>query len=253
MTSVKRIAVFVLVSVATQAFGQKENKLRIAAASDLKFALDSLISVFKTASPGTIAVTYGSSGKLFEQISHSAPFDLFFSADITYPKQLQEKGLTSSEVYPYAIGRIVLWSKKLDVQKDEMNTLSDASIKKIAIANPAHAPYGKRAAEALTYYKMLGQLKSKLVYGDNISQTAQFVTTGAADIGIVALSLALSPNMQKEGGNYYLIPENSHKPLEQGAVLTLQAKGNDYANDFLAFMKADTAEAVLRHFGFRKP
>ena len=232
---------------------QQPGKILIAAASDLKFALDSMVTVFKKNNRGTVNVIYGSSGKLSEQISNGAPFDIFFSADINYPRQLKEKALTASEVYLYGIGRIVLWSKKLDPNKDGMNSLVSPSIKKIAIANPVHAPYGKRAEEALTYYKLLETVKGKLVYGENISQTAQFITTGAADIGIVALSLAVSPNMKKEGGKYYLIPENSHKPLEQGAVITRIGKGNDLAKAFMEFIKSDTANKILFHFGFTKP
>src|SRR6478735_4404950 len=140
---------FVFITVIVNA--QQPGKILIAAASDLKFALDSMVTVFKKSNSGTVDVTYGSSGKLSEQISNGAPFDIFFSADINYPKQLKEKGLTASEVYLYGIGRIVLWSKKIDPNKDGMKTLLSPSIKKVAIANPEHAPYGQRAEEALTY------------------------------------------------------------------------------------------------------
>jgi molybdate transport system substrate-binding protein len=252
-----RKAGFIFVMVfglfAARSHAQQPDKILIAAASDLKFALDSIVVVFKKNSGDKVDVTYGSSGKLFEQISNGAPFDIFFSADISYPKQLKEKGLTASEVYPYGVGRIVIWSKKIDPNEEGMKSLLSPSLKKIAIANPAHAPYGKRAQEALTYYKMFEAIKSKLVYGENISQTAQFITTGAADIGIVALSLAVSPNMKKEGGKYYLIPETSHNRLEQGTVIMRHGKGNDVANAFMEFIKSDTANTILIHFGFTKP
>src|SRR5690349_5099934 len=231
----------------------QQGKILIGAASDLKFALDSIVTVFNKSNPATADVTYGSSGKLFEQISNGAPFDIFFSAVINYPKQLQEKGLTVSEVYAYGVGRIVIWSKKIDPNKDGMKSLLSPSIKKIAIANPAHAPYGKRAEEALNYYKVSESVKEKLVYGENISQTAQFITTGAADIGIVALSLAVSPTMKKEGGKYYLIPETSHNRLEQGAVVTKHGKENEVANAFMEFVKSNTATAILSYFEFTKP
>ena len=230
-----------------------QDKILIAAASDLKFAMDSLIIVFKKTNHGQVDVTYGSSGKFYEQIVNGAPFDIFFSADISYPTQLKKAGLTSSEVFAYGKGRIVLWSKTLDPSKKGMQTLLDPSISKIAIGNPMHAPYGKRAEEAITYYKLSVATKSKLVYGENISQTAQFVSTGAADIGIIALSLALSPNMQTPQAKYYLIPEESHQPLIQGAVVTLHGKGNKLPEAFLAFMKGQRANAVLQYFGFTKP
>ena len=249
----KNFAVIVLTTFALQSYAQQTNKIRIAAASDLKFALDSIAVIFKKSNPGTVEITYGSSGKFFEQLSNGAPFDIFFSADISYPKQLKEKKLVLLEVYPYGIGRIVLWSKKMDPEKEGMNSLLQSSLKKIAIANPAHAPYGKRAEEALVHYKLLETVKEKLVYGENISQTAQFVTTGAADIGIVALSLALSPNMKKENGKYFLISENSHQPLLQGVVLMHQAEGNELAKVFLQFVKGETATSILQHFGFTKP
>ncbi|HTJ48231.1 MAG TPA: molybdate ABC transporter substrate-binding protein [Cyclobacteriaceae bacterium] len=243
----------VFIFLVTHTEAQQSNRILIAAASDLKFALDSVVSAFKAKNNGTIDVTYGSSGKLSEQISNGAPFDLFFSADIIYPNQLKEKGLTSSDIYPYGIGRIVIWSKKINPQTEGMKSLLQPFIKKIAIANPAHAPYGKRAEEALIYYKLMETTKDKLVYGENISQTAQFVTTGAADIGIIALSLALSPTMKHENGSYYLIPETSHQPLVQGLVLTNHAKGNDLAIAFLQFIKGSTSQEILHYFGFSKP
>ena len=177
-----------VVSFLFSAFSQTPPKIAIAAAADLKFAMDSIISVFKSQHLGTdIDVTYGSSGKFFEQISNDAPFDIFFSADKDYPNKLQEKGFTVGSGKAYGIGQIVLWSKKTDPNLLQMKTLLNADIKKIAIANAEHAPYGKRAKESLEYYKLYERVQDKLVYGENIAQTAQFVTTGAADIGIVAL------------------------------------------------------------------
>lgn len=249
----KNFAAIALIAFALESHAQQAEKIRIAAASDLRFALDSIAAVFKRNNPGTVDIIYGSSGKFFEQLSNGAPFDIFFSADISYPRQLQQKKLTFSEVYPYGVGQIVLWSKKIDPEKEGMESLLHSSIKKIAIANPVHAPYGKRAEEALAYYKLIESVKEKLVYGENISQTAQFVTTGAADIGIVALSLALSPNMKKENGKYFLIPENSHQPLVQGVVIMRQAESNDLAKDFLEFIKSEKAATIFNYFGFAKP
>ena len=226
-------------------------EITIAAASDLKFALDSVIANFKKANPGTdVKVIYGSSGKLSEQISNDAPFDLFFSADISYPQQLKEKGFVISEVKTYGIGRIVLWSKKLDPNKDKMNSLLDPSIGKISIADPSHAPYGQRAEESMKYYKVYEKVKYKLVFGENISQAAQFVTSGAADIGILALSLALSPNMQKEGGKYYIIPQESHTKLEQAFVILKHAQGNEVATTFAKYVNSSGAKDVLKFYGF---
>ena len=231
-------------------FTKAQNRLLIAAASDLKFTLDSVIYVFSKTHPGKVDVTYGSSGKLTEQIINGAPFDIFFSADMLYPERLKQQGKTSSEIYHYVTGRLVIWSKKVDPRKNGMQSLVDPAIKKIAIANPLHAPYGKRAVESLKFYKLSELINSKLVYGENISQTAQFVSTGAADIGIVALSLALSPNMKDEEGKYLVIPNESHQPLKQGAVITLHGKNNKLAATFFEFIKSKTALDIFSHYGF---
>jgi molybdate transport system substrate-binding protein len=228
-----------------------QEKILVAAASDLKFALDSVIVQFNQLQKGRVDVTYGSSGKLSEQIANGAPFDLFFSADVSYPEKLNQNGKTASDIYNYGKGRIVVWSKKIDPTKAEIKSLLDPSIKKIAIANPQHAPYGKRALESIEYYKL--PVNDKLVYGENISQTAQFISTGAADIGIIALSLALSPNMKREHGKYFVIPENSHQPLIQGAVITSRGRDKKLAADFFTYIKSDPAKAVLKYFGFSQP
>lgn len=233
-------------------FTYGQNKILVAAASDLRFAMDSIILVFNQSNSGKVEVTYGSSGKLTEQIIQGAPFDMLFSADLSYPEQLKKENKTGSELYQYAKGRIVIWSKKLDPQQQQMKSLTNTSIKKISIANPEHAPYGKRAMESLTYYKLLDNIKPKLVYGENISQASQFITSGAADIGIIALSLAVSPNMKKENGHYYIIPEESHSPLLQGAVITLHGKDNKLANSFFKFVQTDKAKGILKYFGLSK-
>ena len=233
--------------------GQPTERVRIAAASDLKFALDSIVSVFaKTHVDARIDVTYGSSGKLSEQISHGAPFDLFFSADIDYPMNLKSKGMTSGDVQTYGVGRIVIWSRQIDPNIQKIKSLVDKTVSKIAIANPMHAPYGKRAEEALRYYDIYDDVSSRLVYGENISQTAQFVTTGAADVGIVALSLALSPTMKKMHGHYWVIPELAHKPLKQGFVLLKRAERNPFATAFKDFVQTKHVSDILSYFGFGK-
>jgi molybdate transport system substrate-binding protein len=223
----------------------------VAAAADLRFAMDSLVAIFSRNNPGIhVKVTYGSSGNFFEQIKNGAPFDLYFSADVDYPKQLKAQNKTLSTVHVYGTGQLVLWSKTLDPAKQQMNTLLDADVKKIAIANPAHAPYGKRADEALHHYNLYDKVKARLVIGENIAQTAQYAQTGAAEVGIIALSLALSPTMQQAGGKYWLIPAAAHQPLLQGFVLLPHAKDNAGAEKFAAFCDSPAAKATLRRFGF---
>ena len=249
----RNIWLLFFVVVSTFSSGQGNDQILIAAASDLKFALDSVVTVFKKANPeARVEVTYGSSGKLFEQISHMAPFDLFFSADIEYPSNLKKNGIVLSEVHAYGVGRIVIWSQIIDPAHGQINSLLDKKIRKITIANPRHAPYGKRAEEALRHYKVYENVKDKLVYGENISQTAQFVTAGAAEAGIIALSLALSPGMKKLNGHYYIIPENAHTPLEQGFVILKKAEQNPLAVAFKDFMLGTDATKILGYFGFTK-
>lgn len=247
---------FVAISftLAQPTFGQgKQAPIRIAAASDLKFALDSIIAVFQQQNTATVQPIYGSSGKLFEQILNGAPFDIYLSADIRYPEELSQKGHAASEVYPYGVGRLVLWSRKINTGEKGIQALNDPSIKKIAIANPRHAPYGQRAQEALIHYNLFEPIEKQLVFGENISQTAQFVTTGAADIGIIALSLVLSPAMQHYTSSYYVIPEESHEPLIQGGVITKYGSGKNPVNLFFEFLKSETSVAILREYGFTKP
>lgn len=250
-----RAVVFIVIclSVSDFAGAQQSTRILVAAASDLKFALDSLVSVFNVAHPELpIDVTYGSSGKLFEQISHGAPFDLFFSADIAYPLDLKKKGIAISEVQTYGTGRVVIWSKLIDPNVNGIKSLTDKRISKIAIANPRHAPYGRKAEEALKHYGIYEQVKSKLVYGENISQTSQFVTAGAADIGIIALSLALSPTMKAMNGHHWIVPEVAHKPLSQGFVMLKHGERNSSANAFKDFIKTSQASDILTYFGFIK-
>ncbi len=231
-----------------------QTEVLVAAATDLRFAMDSLVAIFSRENPGvSVKVTYGSSGNFFQQIKNGAPFDLFFSADIDYPRQLKEQDKAASVVHQYGTGQLVLWSKILDPAHDQMNTLLSTAVSRIAIANPAHAPYGKRAEESLHYYNVYDKVKDKLVIGENIAQTAQYAQTGAADVGIIALSLALSPSMQQSGGKYWLIPSAAHQPLQQGFILLPHSKGNAGAEKFAAFFSSKTATAILRSFGFGEP
>lgn len=226
----------------------------VAAAADLKFAMDSIVAVFSEKNPSIIVKpVYGSSGSFFGQINNGAPFDLFFSADIDYPKKLKESGKALSDVRMYATGHLVLWSKTLDPNREQMNSLLDPAVKKIAIANPAHAPYGKRAEESLHYYKLYDKIKDKLVIGENIAQTAQYAESGAADIGIIALSIAMSPTMKHAGGKYWPIPAAAHQPLNQGFVLLPHAKDNAGATQFAAFFNSPATTSILKSFGFDQP
>lgn len=235
-----------------QAQGQE---IRVAAAADLKFAMSDLCARYEKQHGVKINVSYGSSGNFFAQIQSGAPFDLFFSADIDYPRKLQAAGWTEPRtLYEYAVGRIVIWmpaDARADVSQSQFAVLLDPSVQKIAIANPEHAPYGKAAVAALQNAKIYDRVKEKLVYGENISQAAQFVQSGNAQAGIIALSLAESPNMA--GGKQWEIPEEMHSPIEQAAVLLKTAKDKDAAKAFLEFVKSDAGKSTLAKYGFAFP
>ena len=244
------ISVCLLVAVQTAHAGEK---ITIAAAADLKFALDEIVVQFNKAHPADrVEPIYGSSGKFQTQIRQGAPFDLYFSADIAYPRALKEESFAASEVQPYAVGRIVLWSPSRDAARMTLADLADPAIRKIAIANPKHAPYGKRAEEALKASGVWEKVEAKLVYGENVAQAAQFVQTGNAQAGIIALSLALSPELAKQG-SYALIPDKLHQPLEQGFIITKRAAANPLAQAFARFMAGQEARAIMSRYGVVLP
>lgn len=230
-----------------------DESITIAAAADLKYALDEIIILFKAEHPAArIETIYGSSGKFSTQIRQGAPFDLYFSADIAYAQALNENGFAASEVQPYATGRIVLWSSSRDASKMSLTDLADPGIQKIAIANPQHAPYGKRAEEALKAAGVWEKVNPKLVFGENIAQTAQFIQTGNAQVGIIALSLALSPELEKLG-SYSLIADDLHQPLLQGFIITRRAANNPLATAFASFMADKKARAIISRYSFELP
>lgn len=228
-------------------------RITIAAAADLKFAMDELVADFRASHPeDRIEVAYGSSGKFHTQIQQGAPFDLYFSADIAFPRELVALGLAASEVRLYAIGRIVIWSALEDASRLTLADLAEPRFRRIAIANPEHAPYGKRAVEALQATGIWEAVQPRLVLGENIAQTAQFVQTGNAQVGIIALSLALNPELSSRGA-HALIPDNLHEPLEQGFIITRRAQGNTLARAFAAYIESPPARAIMTRYGFVLP
>jgi molybdate transport system substrate-binding protein len=256
MKQLPKIIVFAslaaLLSVFVCAQGQE---IRIAAAADLKFAMGELSEQFEKQTGTKVNVTYGSSGNFYSQMQNGAPFDLFFSADIEYPRRLDAAGLADpGTLYEYAVGRIVIWmppDTKIDLAKQGWNALLDASVEKIAIANPEHAPYGRAAVAALQKAGIYESAKLKLVYGENISQAAQFVQSGNAQAGIVAMSLAISPAMRE--GKHWDIPASLHPPIEQGAIVLKDAKNKPAANAFLELVKSVAGRTILAKYGFEFP
>src|SRR6266851_4922095 len=230
-------------------------EIRIAAAADLKFAMGELSEQFEKQTGTKVNVTFGSSGNFFSQIQNGAPFDLFFSADVEYPKKLEVAGLAEpGTLYEYAIGRIVIWMPadgRADPAKLGWKALLEPGVERIAIANPEHAPYGLAAVAALRSAGIYEQVRRRLVYGENIAQAAQFVASGSAQAGILALSLASSPPMRD--GKRWEIPANMHAPIEQGAIILKSAKDKEGARALLAFLKSDAGGKILENYGFTLP
>jgi molybdate transport system substrate-binding protein len=230
-------------------------EIAIAAASDLNFAIKEVIAEYEKATGNHVKLSLGSSGNFYAQIQNGAPFDLYFSADIGYPKKLEEAGLiVPGSLYRYAVGRIVLWTNHAshrDVSRG-LDVLRDPEIKKIAIANPKHAPYGRAAVAAMQHFKVYDEAKDRLVLGENISQAAQFIESGACDIGMIALSLALAPTM-KAAGTYWEIPGEAHPPLEQGAAILKSSKQQKTARQFVEFMQGTPGQEIMKRYGFTLP
>jgi molybdate transport system substrate-binding protein len=240
-------SIFVPISIAQE--------IRVAAAADLQFALTDLAAQYEKHSGSKVSISFGSSGNFFAQLANGAPFDVFFSADSAYPRKLEAAGLTEpGTLATYAKGRIAVWTSpgsSFDFEKNGLSTLLDAQIQKVAIANPEHAPYGRAAVAALKQAGLYDQLKSKLVIGENISQAAQFVQSGSAQAGIVALSLALSPAMKD--GHRWLVPENLYPPLDQSVVILKSSANKSAAKAFLEFLRTPDAQSTLSRYGFTLP
>ena len=199
-------------------------------------------------------ISFGSSGKSYAQIVNGAPYDMYFSANMKYVQKLEKKGFTATKPKIHAYGRIGLWLPK-DKNMDITNGLSillDPRIKKIAIANPEHAPYGVAAVDALKNKKYYEKIKNKIVVGENVMQATQFVQSGAADIGILPLALALSKKLKKLG-NFYLFPSNWHNPIVQGYALLKNGKDNQTAKKFENFVSSKKAREIFNKYGFKLP
>jgi molybdate transport system substrate-binding protein len=241
--------IFLLTTVASA------ETLSVAAASDLQFALKDVAARFQKETGNRVQITFGSSGNFFAQIQNGAPFDLFFSADVDYPRKLEAAGSTEPEtLYEYATGKIVLWTRAdsgVDL-KDGLRVLLDPRVHKIAIANAEHAPYGRAAVAALQHENLYEQVKEKLVLGENISQAAQFADSGNADVGVIALSLALAPAM-KERGRYVEVPADFYPQLRQACVVLKNSPRKSLAQAFVSFLRRAEIVELMHSYGFSQP
>jgi molybdate transport system substrate-binding protein len=251
------LAAFLVVSGVAISPAQSANReINVAAAADLSAALQEAATNYEKRTGVVVKLSFGASGALTQQIENGAPFDAFFSADMDYPRQLiaggQAEGAT---LYRYAVGKLVLWVPKdspLDVEHKGIDVLLDPYVKKISIANPQHAPYGRAAAAALKHYGLYEKVTDRLVLGENISQAAQFVESGNAQVGFVALAHAIAPSMQDKG-KYWMVPEEAYPLLDQGVVLISRSSHKQDAAAFLEYVKTAEVSALLRRYGFSLP
>jgi molybdate transport system substrate-binding protein len=226
----------------------------VAAAADLQAVMPELVSRFERETGVTATVSYGSSGNFFAQIQNGAPFDAFFSADVDYPKRLVASGHADADsLYEYATGHLVVWTRPdsgIDVARG-LSIVADERVKRVAIANPQYAPYGRAAVAALQHEQLYEKVKGKLVLGENLSQTAQFAQTGNAQVGIISLSLALGPALKN--GAYAEVPTTFHPSIQQAAVVLTRSKNKTDARQLLAYLRRPETARLLQRFGFAPP
>lgn len=223
--------------------------LTVAAAADLQRAFQELTPLFERETGARVTLIFGSTGLLAKQAENGAPFDLLFAANESYVVDLEKKGhLLPGTRALYAIGRLVIWTRKDGPRPASLADLAQPSYRRIAIANPEHAPYGAAAREALQKAGIWNAVKSRLVYGENVQQTLQYAQTGNASAALVALSLAV-----RAEGFYVLVPDRLHAPIRQGAGILKRCKNAPLARRFLAFVRGAKGQAILRKYGFTFP
>lgn len=245
---------FAVAILLTLACGSAPAPLRIAAAADLRSALGELVQAFRQRHGGiAVEEAYGSSGMFYAQLVNRAPFDVFLSADVQYPRKLAEQGLIlPGSEFSYGEGRIVLWTANasgIDIGRLGIQALREPAVRHIAIANPVHAPYGRAAAAALRSLGIYDAVKEKLVMGENVSQTFQMAQSGAAEVGIVALSLALAPGAASQG-HYWEVPREAYPRIQQGGAILKWTRQAQAAQAFRAFLLSPQGRAILKRYGF---
>lgn len=226
-------------------------EVTVAVASNFLNPFKQLIPVFQKQSGHSVRTVSGSTGKLYAQILHGAPFDIFLAADSARPRLLGESGhAVPATQFTYAQGKIVLWSADpRRISTEGKSILHRREFKHLALANPKTAPYGKAVVTALQRLKLWESLSPMIVQGENISQTFQFVATGNAEVGFVALSQVLDPRM-KIKGSQWVVPENLYDPIDQDAVLLTRGQSQPAAQALLQFLKSDTARVLIQSYGY---
>ncbi len=251
----KRFLLFLLlVPLCTYSMASKAATLTVAVAANVQFAFEELRAAFKHESGIDVQTIIGSSGKLTAQVKAGAPYDVFLSANMAYPRTLYKAGLATSEPKVYAYGTLVLWTlSDVDVSRG-LPVLTEPRVRQIAIANPKLAPYGREAMRALAFYHLTKAVKPKLVFGESISQVNQYIYSRAADAGLTAKSVVLSPKMHGQG-HWVEVPQESYSPIAQGVVIVKHGQDTHpkAAQRFLQFLSSEPARAILRRYGYGLP
>ena len=236
------------VSACTQQEGRSKSMI-IATSANMQFATQELTRQFTEKTGTACELVIGSSGKLTAQIMEGAPYDIFLSANMRYPNEIFKNGLAVDSPKIYAYGKLVLWSM-IDGIEPSVAQLSGESVKHIALANPKIAPYGIAAREALQHYDLLPGIEDKLVYGESIAQTNQFITSRSAELGFTAMSVVLSPQM-KGKGRWIEVDESIYTPIEQGVVIIRRKNFDDGdAKKFVEFLFSREGKEILQDFGY---
>lgn len=252
---------FGLLFIVIFSFGCGGNKtdtpigLTVAVAANAQFAMQAIEVAFEKQTEKNIEIIIGSSGKLTAQIKQGAPYDVLIAANMKYPNYLYEAGLAKELPKVYALGELVLWTMdKQLVFLSDLNSLTAPDIQKIAVANPKNAPYGEQAMNALIYYVLVDSLQSKLVFGESIAQTNQYITTRNCEIGFTAKSVVLAPKL-KDIGNWVAVPKEAYQPIEQGVIITKYGAKNNatLAQDFYNFLFSSTAQDIFKDYGYTIP
>jgi molybdate transport system substrate-binding protein len=244
----KKLLFFIIFISACQP--KKTPIFTVAAAANIQFAMEEIVANFEKKQQTKVNLVIGSSGKLTAQIIQGAPYSIFLSADKKYPALLSEKGKAIGLPQIYALGNLNLWSAK-DLIIKELSDLKNANFKKIAIANPQTAPYGKQAVNVLKYYNLWDSIQTKLVFAENIAQTNQYILSGACDVGITAASTAFAKNIEHKG-TWLAIDSQSYNPIEQGAVITTYGQQNhtDISKQFYDFLFSKSAKMVFSKYNY---
>lgn len=243
----KRITLLLIAVIAIQ-LTTSAQKVRVAAAANLRYVLEEIKKQYEKEHPRTkVEITFGASGTLTQQILNGAAYDLFMAADKEFPAKLRQKGATVGPIQTYAVGKLVMWSSEVDLSKG-LNSVLSSDVKKIAIANPVGAPYGEAAVDVLKKHALYDKVAGKIVWGENISQAAQFAFTGNAEIGFIALSLAKAPDM-KGKGKYYVVP---CPPIEQACVLIKGWERNGEAAKFMKYVLSPKCNPYWEEYGYSK-